>query len=231
MLSLEHPAVLAFPSDVRAFLTPHITARTLEHHQHLHRRGETAEAFFWIAGGAIKANRKTAARDEVLLSFVPPGVWFGVFQGAQPSLTKRQYNMTAVGQTRVFELPGSTLAAAREQSPALSHRLGEWQARKIARLTTLLDESLSASLSTRAARRLLELVEWYAKPLVANDHNNTALRLELPITQQEIAAMLGVTRQRVNMLLASWAQLGIVAINYRDLVVHDLPLLAQLAGA
>ena len=80
-------------------------------------------------------------------------------------------------------------------------------------------------LKTRLAGRLCRLV---ARD-TANGPRNTCANFSLDCSQEDLAALLGTTRQSINKTLKSWQSEGIVENRYRSLVVNDLGRLKNIA--
>jgi CRP-like cAMP-binding protein len=68
-------------------------------------------------------------------------------------------------------------------------------------------------LSTRLARTLVALATRHA------ERDGDALRVSFPLTQAELAAMLGATRARVNLILGSYQDAGIIRLDRTSILV------------
>jgi CRP/FNR family transcriptional regulator len=95
---------------------------------------------------------------------------------------------------------------------------------RIRRTTDLLEESLFLDLATRLARVLLRLARDFGK------ETPTGIRIDRPITQQELADMVGATRPRVSEHLQRLRRQQIIGPDSRGIEILKADALKRLAG-
>jgi CRP/FNR family transcriptional regulator, cyclic AMP receptor protein len=159
----------------------------------LSTQGSAPDVWFGIAAGAVKLSACSSSGRESVLDVLEPGQWFGDV----PLLSRLAQPYTA--QTGA---PSTLLVMRRTVLQNLLKKHADLHA-ALARLTWRHSERLIERLGERAepslperARRQLQLL---AKRFGINMHSATQIGLVL--TQAELGAMLGASRQRVNQVL------------------------------
>ncbi len=175
------------------------------------RIGRTANLWFGVIDGLLKMSNDDSGSQAITFTGLPPGGWFG-----EGTLLKREayrYNVQALRRSVVAGLPIEMFHTLLETSIGFNHfilkqlneRLGQFiAAREIDRIS---DPDL------RVARNLAALFNPQLFPGVGSMLN---------ITQQELAYLVGLSRQRVNQALHHLAALGLIRIEYGGLRVLDL---------
>jgi CRP-like cAMP-binding protein len=165
--------------------------------------------------GALEAARET------LLVLLGPPAWFGeiaVFDDAP-----RTHDAHAHEPTTVLQVPHHELQSWLDQHPRYWRDLGLLMADKMRLAFVNLEEQTSLSASQRLSRRLLLMARGYG--LGANEH---ATRRVLAITQEELAHMLGLTRQTTNQLLHDLRDKHIVRVSRGEIEILDLDALQAI---
>ena len=81
------------------------------------------------------------------------------------------------------------------------------------------------SVRRRVAATLLNLTEYYGMQREAD------LSLRLRLSQHDLAAMLGLSRQTINKELGAFVEAGVIALRYRHISVLDTEMLRQMASS
>ncbi len=175
------------------------------------RIGREANYWFGLLDGLLKMSNDDSDGHMITFAGVAPGGWFG--EGTVLKREVYRYNIQALRKSRVAGLPSKTFHWLIEHSLGfnrfvmlqLNERLGQFiAAREIDRLNNP---------ELRVARSILSLVNPVLYPRVGE---------VLRITQQELAYLVGLSRQRVNEALASLQAQGIIRIEYGGLRVLDM---------
>jgi CRP/FNR family cyclic AMP-dependent transcriptional regulator len=153
---------------------------------------------------------------HVPLVGVAPGGWFSEPQwGHMPS---GRYRLQAVRPSVVAELPASTLQALAAQSLGLNHYLRQILQAQLAQCRVARELDRSCSPDVRVARSLAHLFDPVLHPGVG---------AWLRITQQELATVVDLSRQRVNGALSLLEAHGAIAVEYGGLRLLHLTMLQQ----
>lgn len=175
------------------------------------RFGRPVTYWFGLVDGLLKMSNDDSQGPVITFTGVAPGGWFG--EGTVLKHEQYRYNILALRKSRVAGLPVETfdwlldhsLGFNRFVMHQLNERLGQFiAAREIDRLN---------SPDLRVARNLASLFHPLLSPNVGG---------VLRITQQELAYLVGLSRQRVNEALTTLAAKGWIRVDYGGLRVLDL---------
>ena len=175
------------------------------------RVGRPVTYWFGVIEGLLKMSADSAQGQHVTFTGVPPGGWFG--EGTALKREIYRYNIQPLRNSVVAGLPVDTFHWLLDHSigfnrfvmDQLNERLAQFiGAREIDRLTNP---------DVRVARSLAALFNPVLYPGVGE---------VLRITQQELAYLVGLSRQRVNEALAALQAQGAIRVEYGGLRVLDL---------
>ncbi len=175
------------------------------------RVGKPITYWFGLVGGLLKMSSDSADGQTMTFTGISPGGWFG--EGTALKREIYRYNIQALRKSVVAGLPVDTFHRLLDHSLGfnrfvmnqLNERLAQFiAAREIDRLTNP---------ELRVARNLAALFHPVLYPGVGQ---------VLRITQQELAYLVGLSRQRVNEALAALQERGLIRIEYGGLRVLDL---------
>ena len=181
---------------------------------YLCRTGRPVTYWFGVVEGLLKMSADNAEGQTMTFTGVPPGGWFG--EGTALKRENYRYNIQALRNSLVAGLHVDTFHWLLDHSIGfnrfvmnqLNERLGQFiAAREIDRLNNP---------DVRVARSLASLFNPVLYPGVG---------AVLRITQQELAYLVGLSRQRVNESLTALAEQGCIRVEYGGLRVLDLPAL------
>ncbi|MGI8755190.1 MAG: Crp/Fnr family transcriptional regulator [Acidimicrobiales bacterium] len=167
------------------------TARYLRNDVVFHE-GDAPDRLCVVVSGRIAIANKSIDGRESMLALMERGDVFGdmgLFDGLGRSAEAR-----ALEPSELIEVPFIPLAAVYESRPALLWGVVRLLAGRLRNTDSALADSVFLDVTGRTAKRLLEL---------AGDADEFAL----PITQEELAGMVGASRERVNKAIASFVRL------------------------
>ena len=173
--------------------------------------GRPVTYWFGVVQGLLKMSSDNAQGTTMTFTGVPPGGWFG--EGTVLKREPYRYNIQALRKSVVAGLPVDTFDWLLDHSIAfnrfvmnqLNERLGQFiAAREIDRMNNP---------DIRVARSLAALFNATLYPGVGE---------VLRITQQELAYLVGLSRQRVNQALAALEAQNTIRVEYGGLRVLDL---------
>ncbi len=178
--------------------------------------GRQVTYWFGLIDGLLKMSNDDRNGPLITFTGIAPGGWFG--EGTAIKRETYRYNVLALRRSRVTGLPLETFHWLLDHSLGfnrfimnqLNERLGQFvAAREIDRIS---DPDI------KVARSLANLFHPVLFPGVGQ---------VLRITQQELAYLVGLSRQRVNEALAEWQAAGAIRVEYGGLRVLDLELLRR----
>jgi len=175
------------------------------------RTGRPVTYWFGVVDGLLKMSSDSAEGQTMTFAGIPPGGWFG--EGTALKRESYRYNIEALRNSKVAGLHVDTFHWLLDHSIGfnrfvmnqLNERLGQFiAAREIDRMNNP---------DLRVARSLASLFNPVLYPGVG---------AVLRITQQELAYLVGLSRQRVNEALTALAAQGFIRVEYGGLRVLDL---------
>jgi CRP-like cAMP-binding protein len=188
----------------------------------LFHEGDPGDALFIVASGAVKVVVPSEEGEEAILATLKRGDFLGelaLLDGAP-----RSASAIALEATDALTLPRDQFRALADAEPAIRSALLEAMARELRRLTKHVAELHFLDLTGRLAARLVRLAEEHGERLP-----DGSVRLDAPLTQSDLAAMIGATRQSVNKLLGEFEEEGLLRLERDSIVVADVPALARAA--
>ena len=180
--------------------------RTLRRGDVLFSEGDESAELFVVEKGRIAiANRSIDGRESVLALMEPGDVFgeMGLFDGVGRSAHAR-----ALEPSRVFAVAYAPLRQVFESKPDLLWGVVGMLARRLRSNNEALSDSVFLDVTGRTAKRLLEL-------------SAGADEFSLPITQEELAGLVGASRERVNKAISSFIRLGWLEQRDRRYTITD----------
>jgi CRP-like cAMP-binding protein len=186
--------------------------RRIPHGVVIVRQGEAVTCLFLVTAGAVRLSSVTASGRELVVGLLCRGDLFGesALLG-HPS----QVHAQAVGPTIVLALPISSLRAILERNPETAEQLLRLIAARLHRTSAALEDALSADVPTRVVGRLRDLATHHGVP------GPTGVRLRIPLTQDELARMVGASREAVNRTVGALISRGLLRTEGRTVVIRD----------
>jgi len=191
----------------------------LEPGQRLFRRGDPPCGLYAVLEGMMRVGAVGRDGKEALLTLVEPPYWFGeisLFDG-QP----RTHDAYAEGPTLLLQVPQAALLALLAREPAHWRDFALLMSQKLRLAFIALEEMSLLPAAPRLARRLLMMAEGYGE---------TGPRRVLHLAQEQLALMLGLSRQTTNQILKELQARGALRLTYGEIEIVDVELLRQAAG-
>ncbi len=165
----------------------------LERNGTLFNEGEEANDLFVVLSGRIAIGRRSSDGRESLVALMQPGDLFGempLFDDEARSASAR-----ALERSELVRVPFEVVRRELEDRPALLWHVVSLFARRLRAADDAIADAMLLDVTGRTAKRLLEL---------AGD----ADEFVLPITQEELASLVGASRERVNKAIGAFIRLG-----------------------
>lgn len=207
------------PPRLREALLAHARVVLLASGQRLFRRGDPPCGLYAVLEGMVRIGAVASDGKEALLSLVESPHWFGeisLFDG-QP----RTHDAYAEGATRLLHIPQAALLQLLASEPGYWRDFALLMSQKLRLTFIALEEMSLLPAAQRLARRLLMMAEGYGE---------TAPRQVLHLAQEQLALLLGLSRQTTNQILKELQARGALRLTYGEIEVIDLAVLRQAAG-
>jgi CRP/FNR family cyclic AMP-dependent transcriptional regulator len=182
--------------------------------------GEHGDAFYLVESGRVALRVTTPAGEVSTLSVLGPGQVFGemALVGNRP----RTATAAALEPVTTRTMSRELFVALRRRHPGMDRLLVDILASRVDRLSRQLAEALYLPVDVRLARRLLAL---------ANVYREAAGPVTVPLTQEDIAGIVGTTRPTINQMLKILVNDNIVSLSRGRITILDERELAQRAAA
>jgi CRP-like cAMP-binding protein len=175
------------------------------------RVGRPVTYWFGVVEGLLKMSSDNAQGQTMTFTGVPPGGWFG--EGTALKREAYRYNIQALRRSVVAGLPVDTFHWLLDHSIGFNRFVMNQLNERLAQFIAAREIDRMNNPDLRVARSLGALFNPVLYPGVGE---------VLRITQQELAYLVGLSRQRVNEALASLEQQGIIRVEYGGLRILDL---------
>lgn len=209
------------PAQLEA-LVDATTTRRLGAREELFHKGDEAAQVYVVASGRLKVVTASAEGDEVLLAILDEGEVVGEL----PLLTggRRTANVVALEASELLALARRDFLRFLRDRPEAAIELMVVLAERLVRITEFAEDALFLALPARLAKKLLHLADRYGE---AGDGGT---RIDLRLSQGELADLVGTTRESVNKQIRAWSEIGIVRMERGEITILDPQRLERFAG-
>ncbi len=207
------------PSETEALLRQSVR-RAYRSGESIFRPVPEPQSVYLLEHGLVRIYRLSPAGGETTFGYIRPGEVFGEL--AVFSTRPRESYASAVGPARVWRISRDAMTAVLASHPNVAIAITKQVGSRMKRIESRVEHLVFGSVSSRLASMLLELAEDFGRP--EGDH----LHLDLRINQQEIAALIGASRQAVNASLRALQRDGVVGRGGRRLTLLRLTALRRL---
>jgi len=169
------------------------SAVRLERNDTLFNEGDTAHELFVVRSGRIAMAKGSPDGRESLVALMEPGDLFGempLFDDEPRSASAR-----ALERSEVVSVPFGIVRSELQAQPELLWGVVGLLAARLRAADDALADAMLLDVTGRTAKRLLEL-------------SGDTDEFVLPITQEELAGLVGASRERVNKAIAAFIRLG-----------------------
>ncbi len=183
--------------------------------QSIASRGDPPRAWAACAAGAVRIGSINASGKVHTLTYVEPGVWFGdsaLIDGAGHS-----HDTWAKGDTTLVCVAEAAFRQLLNDHAELGLALLVLQVRRLRRLFISLEDASTQPMHVRLGRQLLALARAHGVP----EGRQARVRIGLDLLQEELALLIGASRQRVNQVLKAMERASLIEIGAQGIVIND----------
>jgi CRP-like cAMP-binding protein len=207
------PLFTALDDASAATLRESMTQVKVSKGQTLFKEGDAGDRLFVVVEGKLKLGTSSGDGRENLLSILGPGDMFGELSLFDPG--PRTATATAVTDARVLALANDQVIGWVTAHPQVSLQLFKRLARRLRRTNEVLADLVFADVPGRVAKAIMDLGERFGTK------KDDGLHVNHELTQEELAQLVGASRETVNKALADFAGRGWVRLEPRAVVVLD----------
>jgi CRP/FNR family transcriptional regulator, cyclic AMP receptor protein len=184
--------------------------------------GEPGDTLYIITAGKVKIGRKSPDGRDSLITLMGPSDMFGELAIFDPG--PRTSTVTALTELKTVVMSRSVLRSWIADRPEIAEQLLRVLARRLRRTNDNLSDLIFTDVPGRVAKQLLYLAQRFGS------RDGSALRVDHELTQEEIAQLVGSSRETVNKALSDFAQRGWIRVQGRTILIDNAERLAKRAN-
>ena len=175
--------------------------------------GEPGDSLYIVVSGKIKLSRRAPDGRENVLAVMGPSDQFGELSVFDPG--PRTATATAVTDVRLARMPQTVLRPWIEAHPEVGERLLHVLARRLRRTNDSVADLIFTDVPGRVAKALLQMADRFGS------RESEGLRVKHDLTQEELAQLVGASRETVNKALADFVHRGWIQLQGKSVVILD----------
>jgi CRP/FNR family cyclic AMP-dependent transcriptional regulator len=207
------PLFTAIDDASASSLRASMTGVKLSRGQILFKEGDAGDQLFVVVNGKLKLGTSSNDGRENLLSILGPGDMFGELSLFDPG--PRTATATAIVDSKLLALANNQVIGWVKDHPQVSLQLLGRLAQRLRKANDVLSDLVFADVPGRVAKAIIELGQRFGTQKPDGLHVNHEL------TQEELAQLVGASRETVNKALADFASRGWVKLEPRAVIVLD----------
>ena len=215
------PLFAALDDEAASTLMSSMAKRRLERGDVLFHEGDQGDRLYVIGEGKIKLGRRSSDGRENLVAILGPGEMFGELSLFDPG--PRTMTATAVAETQLMGIGHEDLSGLLAGRPEVAKVLLAALAKRLRRTNENLADLVFTDVPGRVAKALLDLSSRFGRPV------EDGSRVAHDLTQEELAQLVGASRETVNKALADFASRGWLRLEARAVLLHDVERLKRRA--
>lgn len=176
-------------------------------------QGQTADQFFVLLHGRLRVTQVTSEGQQVVVRMVNPGDLFGIAK----ALRRLDYpgTATAVAESIALAWPMGMWSEFLDRYPSLAVSAMQAMGSRLLEAQQRLRELSTEEVERRVAHAVLRLANQAGK------REESGIRIDFPISKQDIAEMTGTTLHTVSRVLTAWEAAGLVQGGRQKLLIRD----------
>jgi CRP-like cAMP-binding protein len=185
----------------------------------LFKEGDDGEHLYVIVDGKLKLGTSSGDGRENLLSILGPGEMFGELSLFDPG--PRTSTATAVTDAKLLSLSHEKVIPWLKQNPEVSLQLLTRLSQRLRRTNEAVGDLVFSDVPGRVAKALIDLGDRFGKS------SPEGLLVNHDLTQEELAQLVGASRETVNKALADFAGRGWLKLDGRSVLITDVDRLSK----
>ena len=215
------PLFKALDDEAASALQSEMSRSHMERGDVLFHEGDRGDTLYVIAEGKIKLGRTSPDGRENLVAILGPGEMFGELSLFDPG--PRTMTATAVAETQLMGIGHDDLSGLLSGRPEVAKVLLAALAKRLRRTNENLADLVFTDVPGRVAKALLDLANRFGRPV------EDGILVSHDLTQEELAQLVGASRETVNKALADFASRGWLRLEARAVLIQDVERLKRRA--
>ena len=213
---LEMAWVAHLPSELRRRVVEETLIRNMDAGSYVCRKGEAVTAWVGVLKGLVRLSSTTPDGRCIGFTGVPAEGWFG--EGSLLKSEPRRYDAIALKDSTIAYVPRRTFNLLLDTNVGFNRFLLVQLNERLGQFIGMVEHDRSLPPESRVASELAVLFN----PILYPGNRDT-----IAISQEELATLVGLSRQRTNRALKVLAQTGLIRVEHRGVLVVDLERLRQ----
>ena len=189
--------------------------------QPVYLAGDPSENLYFLKEGRVKITRVDESGKEITLTLLEPGEVFGELGLFDDS--PRETTAIALEDSLICMMRRSDFEKLMSNKPELSFKLSKLMGLKLRHIENRIDELIFSDVPTRLARLLLRLVDQHPRL------TRQGMRINIKLSQQELANLIGATREMTSSVLNSFKKDELIDIQEKFIYILNRKELVKIA--
>src|SRR5499425_314173 len=215
------PLLSELAPDAVATVAETVEMKEIRRRQVIYLPGDPGSAVFLVNGGRVKVSKVTRDGKELTLAYRGPGEIFG--EACLIDGGPREEMAEAMENALVTEIQRPEFERLLQTQPMLGYRMTKVLAQRRREVESKIENLVFKDVNSKLAELLLRLADEYG----VDDARGTLVALK--ITHQEMANLIGSTRETVSLTLAQFKRKGLIQTEGRKVIIADREGLRALA--
>ncbi|MDQ0087585.1 CRP/FNR family transcriptional regulator [Paenibacillus anaericanus] len=174
--------------------------------QMLLNEGEKSDKLFIVNYGQVKVSKFTMDGKEQILYLLTSGEFFGELHLFNPDET-HNFSVYAIEDTEICLLTKESMEQIMKDNPEISIKLLTEVTQRLAHTENLAQNLATKNSDARVAYMIMEFCDKFGRNL------KEGVLIELPLSREEIACYVGVTRETISRKLSKFEKLGFISLS------------------
>ncbi|HEU5379682.1 MAG TPA: Crp/Fnr family transcriptional regulator [Ktedonobacteraceae bacterium] len=188
--------------------------RTFRSGEVIFHRDDPGQVLYMIKEGKVKICLISPDGQEISLAVLGAGEYFGEF--ALYDGLPRSADAIAIEKVECYTLQRSDFHNAIMKNPKIAIQVLEGLSRRLRNTDSMVEDLIFLDVYGRVAKKLLELAEIHGVKV----ENGT--RIDVRLTQQELASMVGASRESVNKVMGYFTDKGYISTDKHRVTLHRI---------
>lgn len=210
----------ALSESQRQFLAQSARMFELKRGERVYVPGDPSDQIFLLKRGVVKIASPGSDHQEAVLAFLHPGDIFGELAVVDES--PRDHLAEVHEDACLCALSRDLILRLARESPELGYRITKVMGSRVRQFRTRLEELLCTSATGRVAHALVDL---------AGEHgisDDRGIIIPFRLSQRDLANLVGLTRETVNVVLHDFRQRGLVEVEGKSIRLLDAEALRKI---
>jgi len=219
-LLAQVPLFASLKPDHLSEIASKLTLRNYRRGATIFHKDDPGSTLYIIKTGQVKISTPSPEGEEAILAILTDGDFFGELSilDGKP----RSASATAMEATQAFTLNRNDFLDVVRTEPELAIEILAALSDRLRRTNLLLEDAFFLDLPARLAKQLVELGERHGL------ETDMGLKIDIRLTQHDLASALGASRESVNRLLGQFQDQGLVSIAKQHIYILRLDELREL---